>query len=68
MYKTDETRDSSDLGGQRGGYGYMARIPMKEFAPGRYVLKVEATSRLKNTPPASREVEFTVEPARTPAK
>ncbi len=50
MFKTDETRDSSDLGGKNGGYGYTARIPMKDLAPGRYVLKVEAKSRLKNTP------------------
>jgi VWFA-related protein len=65
MFKTDETRDSSDLGGQRGGYGYTTKIPMKDLAPGRYVLKVEAASRLKDTPTVAREVEFTVEPART---
>ena len=64
MYKTDETRDSSDLGGARGGYGYTAKVPMKDLAPGRYVLKVEAKSRLGKTPAVSREVEFTVEPAR----
>ena len=69
MFKTDETRDSSDLGGQRGGYGYTARVPLKDLAPGRYVLKVEARSRLGQTAPVSREVEFTVEPARmAPAK
>jgi VWFA-related protein len=64
MFKTDETRDSSDLGGQRGGYGYTARVPLKDLAPGRYVLKVEARSRLGQTAPVSRELEFTVEPAR----
>ncbi len=64
MFKTDETRDSSDLGGQHGGYGYTARVPLKDLAPGRYVLKVEARSRLGQTAPVSREVEFTVEPAR----
>jgi VWFA-related protein len=63
MFKADEVRDSSDLGGQRGGYGYTTMIPMKDLAPGRYVLKVEARSRLGQTPPVSREVEFTVEPA-----
>jgi VWFA-related protein len=64
MFKTDEVRDSSDLGGKSGGYGYTAHLPMKDLAPGRYVLKVEARSRLGKTAPASREVEFTVEPAR----
>jgi VWFA-related protein len=64
MFKADETRDSSELGGQRGGYGYTAHVPLRELAPGRYVLKVEARSRLGRTAPVSREVEFTVEPAR----
>jgi hypothetical protein len=62
LFKTDEVRDSSDLGGQRGGYGYTARIPMKDLAPGTYVLKVDAKSRLANVPPASREVLFKVLP------
>ncbi len=64
MFKTEETRDSSDLGGQRGGYGYTTDIPLKDLAPGRYVLKVEAKSRLGQTPPAAREVQFTVTDAR----
>jgi VWFA-related protein len=63
MFRTDEVRDSSDLGGQRGGYGYMTKIPMRDLAPGRYVLKVEARSRLGQAQVVSREVEFTVGPA-----
>ena len=65
MYKTDETRDSSDLGGKRGGYGYATRVPLKDLATGSYVLKVEAKSRLGQTPPVARELQFTVEPPRT---
>ena len=61
MFKTDEVRDSSDLGGKRGGYGYTSRIPMKDLALGSYVLKVEAKSRLKDMPPVARELQFTVE-------
>jgi hypothetical protein len=64
LFKTDEVRDSSDLGGARGGYGYTTRIPMKDLAPGTYVLKVEAKSRLANAPTAVREVMFRVEPPR----
>jgi VWFA-related protein len=67
LFTTNEVRDSSDLGGQRGGYGYTTKIPMKDLAPGSYVLKVEAKSRLANTPPVSREVQFKVEPARVGA-
>jgi VWFA-related protein len=64
MFKTDETRDSSDLGGQRGGYGYTTTIPLKDLPPGKYVLKVEAKSRLGQTPPAVREARIEVGPAR----
>jgi hypothetical protein len=63
MFKTDEAQDSSDLG-QRGGYGFTTKIPLKDLAPGSYVLKVDARSRLKDTPTAAREVQFTVEPPR----
>ena len=62
MFKTDEVRDSSDLGGARGGYGYTTKVPMKDLAPGKYVLKVEGKSRLGNTPPVGREVRIEVTP------
>jgi VWFA-related protein len=69
LFKTDEVRDSADLGGKRGGYGYTTRVPMKDLAPGSYVLKVEARSRLKDTPPVARELQFTVEaPRPAPAR
>ena len=55
LFKNEETRDSSDLGGKSGGYGYTASIPLKDIPPGRYVLKVEAKSRLGQTPPATRK-------------
>ena len=65
LFKTDEVRDSTDLGGKRGGYGYTTRIPLKDLALGSYVLKVEAHSRLGATPPVARELQFTVEAPRT---
>jgi VWFA-related protein len=69
LFKTDEMRDSSDLGGKRGGYGYTTRVPMKDLALGSYVLKVEARSRVKDTPPVARELQFTVEaPRQAPAR
>ena len=54
LFKTEETRDSTDLGGKRGGYGYTTRVPMKDLVPGSYVLKVEAKSRLARTRRRSR--------------
>jgi VWFA-related protein len=69
LFKIDEIRDSSDLGGKRGGYGYTTRVPMKDLALGSYVLKVEARSRVKDTPPVARELQFTVEaPRQAPAR
>jgi VWFA-related protein len=68
VYKAEEERASSELQGRRGGYGYAARIPLTELAPGRYVLTVEARSRLSSQPPVSRQVQFTVAPPVVPAR
>ena len=67
LFKTDEVRDSADLGGKRGGYGYTTRVPLKDLALGSYVLKVEARSRLKDVAPVARELQFTVEAPRPAA-
>ena len=62
--KTEEVRDSSELQGRRGGYGYATRIATKGLTPGSYVLTVSARSRLGNAPAAERRVQFTVTPPR----
>jgi len=59
VFVVREERNSRDAASGRGGYGYVARIPLKDLAPGRYVLSVEARSRLGGDP-AMREVQFTV--------
>ena len=60
VFKNEEERSSSDIQGKRGGYGYVERIPVRDLAPGTYVLKVEARSRLGQGPTVSREVQFSV--------
>ncbi len=45
-FSTNETRDSADLGGKAGGYGYTAVVPLSGLTPGLYVLRVEAKSTL----------------------
>ncbi|TMJ93018.1 MAG: VWA domain-containing protein [Actinobacteria bacterium] len=40
-----EERASTELQGGRGGYGYLTRIPLKDYAPGLYVIHVEGRSR-----------------------
>lgn len=63
VYETREEHDSSELAGSAGGYGFQARFPLKGFAPGLYVLRVEAITRIGDRPTAAREVVFRVAPA-----
>ena len=60
VFKVEDTRDSSDLGGAKGGYGYATRVPLSDLAPGLYVLNVDAKSRLGNDNVANRQVQFRV--------
>jgi hypothetical protein len=62
LFKTEEERASSEIGGERGGYGYAARVPLSDIPPGSYVLTVEAKSRLDNSPAATRQVQIKVTP------
>jgi VWFA-related protein len=62
LFKANEERDSADLGGKSGGYGYMTKIPLKDIAPGNYVLTVSARTRLGNATPAERQVRISVTP------
>jgi len=66
LFKNEETRDSADLAGKKGGFGYSTRIPLKELEPGKYVLTVSAKSRLGNTEAVKREVLITVDPPVNP--
>lgn len=61
MFSKSDVRDSAELHGGAGGYGYTTTIPLTGFAPGRYVLRVEGKSRLGGAPGVAREVEFRVE-------
>jgi hypothetical protein len=64
LFKSDEERDSSELGGKTGGYGYTAKIPLKEIPAGPYVLTVTARSRVSPNPTVQRQIRITVEPPR----
>ena len=59
-FTAEDERDSSELQGKKGGYGYMAKIPLSGLSPGRYVLRVEAQARISKGATASRELEFRV--------
>jgi hypothetical protein len=70
LFKNDETRDSSDLGGKTGGYGFTSRVPLREIAPGNYVLTVSAKSRAgsASAPPSERQVRLVVTPPLVPTR
>ena len=57
-FVTRESRDGREIGADR-GYAYVARIPLQDLVPGRYVLTVQARSRLGGDP-ATKEIEFTI--------
>ena len=60
IFKKEDQHSTSELGGTSGGFGHTALIPLRGVAPGLYVLKVEARSRLGKSPTVSREVQFRV--------
>lgn len=54
-YHHDEKRSTSELGSLDGGFGYALKVPLTGLAPGTYLLRVEARSRLAVDSPAARE-------------
>ena len=60
VFKTSEERQSTELQGKPGGYGHATRIQTKEFAPGVYLLTVEARSRQGTSEPVGRTIPFRI--------
>jgi len=60
VFQNQEERSSTELQGGRGGYGYAMRLPLKDFAPGVYVIHVEAKSRADADRGAGRDVQIRV--------
>lgn len=60
VFTNSEERSTEELHGTPGAFGYSVRIPMNGWAPGLYVLIIDAKSRLGNATPVSRVVQFQV--------
>ena len=61
LVEAKEERSSTELTAGRGGFGYSLQIPLKQFEPGSYVLRIEGKSRADaNAPAIGRDVLFTV--------
>jgi len=61
LFSTSDTRKSDEIGAKAGGYGHTQKISLAGYKPGRYVLRVEATSSLGKGASAARELEFRVQ-------
>ncbi len=66
VFQTREEHDSSELAGGPGGYGFMARVPLKDVPPGLYVLRVTGKARIGDQDEVMREtvVRVVAAPAR----
>src|SRR5688572_16977672 len=60
VFNNAEERSTDDLRGAPGGFGYSVRIPIQGWAPGLYVLEVEAKSRLNDAAAVTRVIQFEV--------
>lgn len=60
VFSQTEERGTEELQGARGGFGYRVDIPLADFAPGEYVLTIEARSRLSGNPTVRQDVPFRV--------
>ena len=60
VMQNQEERSSTELQGGRGGYGFSARLPLTDLAPGTYVIHVEAKSRTASEKGVGRDVQIRV--------
>ena len=60
VHTAEDERKSEELNDAKGGYGYATKIDTANLTPGRYVLRVEATTLLTNGGKAMRELEFRI--------
>ena len=58
MFSRTDQQSSTALKSPGDGFGHVTTIPLKDVAPGRYVLNVEARSTTGAV--VAREMEFTV--------
>jgi hypothetical protein len=60
VFTNSAERSTDELHATPGGFGYSVRIPMAGWAPGPYVLSIEAKSRVGKAQPVTRVIQFRV--------
>jgi hypothetical protein len=61
IFTAGDERSTEELQGKKGGFGYTTNIPLSAFAPGRYLLRVEAQALVSKGATVARELEFRVQ-------
>jgi hypothetical protein len=59
VFRAVDHKTVKELSGATGGHGFLIWLPLKDLQPGRYLLVMEARSRLDNVP-IQRETVITV--------
>ena len=59
VFRAVDHKETKELSGAAGGHGFLIWLPMKDLQPGRYLLAMEARSRLDGVP-IVRETVITV--------
>jgi VWFA-related protein len=60
VFRREEKHSTSEIPGTTGGFGYLVKVPLASFAPGSYLLRIEALSQLDVNNPVAREAAFNV--------
>ena len=57
---TSEERSSKELAGRSGGYGFVTQVPLRDAAPGIYVIHVEGRANIGDRPTVARDIQILV--------
>ena len=60
LFRRSDERKTAEMKAEDIGFGHSARFPLAEFAPGRYVLRIEAKALTAEGATAARELGFRV--------
>jgi len=60
VFTRAEAKEASAMVAAKGGYSWVLDVPLTGLAPGRYVLSVDARSRLSGVDPVRKEVEIRI--------
>ncbi|MBA2260864.1 MAG: hypothetical protein H0W18_18405, partial [Acidobacteria bacterium] len=60
VFSAADRRRTEEINATSGGFGHAVKIPLADYRPGRYVLRVEARALISDGASAARELEFRV--------